>query len=164
MTANDRTIQRSDQDEGPNCSSAPETICMKSGKGSRRLHCGPHWIRSVGPLLTISVLLISLGCATTHATLSLTAPSKATAGTPFSVTVNVLYEGKPDTVINSAIQFTSSDPAAILPPAYYFTPMDVGSHTWINAFTLSTPGDQTISGQIHDASGINGSVTLAVSP
>jgi hypothetical protein len=121
-------------------------------------------MRFMAPSLMLSATLISLSCATAHAILSFSAPSEATAGTPFTVTVDVIYQGKPDTVINSAIHFTSSDPAAILPPDYYFTPADAGSHTWNNGFTLSTPGKQTISGQIHDASGINGSVTLAVSP
>ena len=103
------------------------------------------------------------GCGTTHATLDFIAPSTATAGIPFTVTINVLYQGKPDTVINSHIHFTSSDPAAILPPDYYFTPADAGSHTWTNGFTLSTSGEQTISGAIFDATGINGSATIAVS-
>jgi hypothetical protein len=104
------------------------------------------------------------GCGTSHATLDFIAPSTATAGAPFAVTVNVLSQGKPDTVINSPIHFTSSDPAAVLPPDYYFTPADAGSHTWTNGFTLSTPGKQTISGAIFDAKGINGSATLTVTP
>lgn len=107
---------------------------------------------------------IITGCGTVHATLQFIAPSAATAGIPFTVTVNVLYEGKPDTVINSHIHFTSSDFVAGLPPDYYFTPADAGSHTWPDAFTLSTPGNQTISGAIYDATGINGSATISVSP
>ena len=121
-------------------------------------------MRHMAPLVLLSATLISLGCATAHAILSFTAPPEATAGTPFTVTVDVIYQGKPDRVINSAIHFSSSDPTAILPPDYYFTSADAGSHTWSNGFTLSTPGKQTISGQIHDASGINGSVTVAVLP
>ena len=104
------------------------------------------------------------GCGTAHATLDFIVPSTVTAGAPFTVTVNVLYQGKPDTVINSHIHFTSSDPAAVLPPDYYFTSADAGSHTWTNGFTLFTPGKQTISGAIFDATGINGSATIAVSP
>jgi hypothetical protein len=104
------------------------------------------------------------GCGNAHATLDFIAPSTATAGTPFTVTVNVLYEGKPDTVINSHIHFTSSDPVAVLPPDYYFTPADAGSHTWTNGFTLSTPGNQTIYGAIFDATGINGNASISVSP
>jgi hypothetical protein len=104
------------------------------------------------------------GCGTTHANLALSAPSAAVAGVPFTVTATVTYKGKPDTVINNHIHFTSSDPAAVLPGDYYFQPADAGSHTWTNGFTLSTPGNQTISGYIVDASGINAGVTIAVSP
>ena len=103
------------------------------------------------------------GCGNAHATLDFIAPSTATAGTPFSVTVHVLYQGKPDTVINNHIHFTSSDSTAVLPPDYYFTPADAGSRTWTNGFSLSTPGTQTISGSIFDATGINGRATVAVS-
>ena len=73
-------------------------------------------------------------------------------------------QGKADSVINGVIHFTSSDPAAVLPIDYQFTRTDAGSHTWTNGFTLSTPGNQTITGQIHDASAINASATIAVSP
>jgi len=110
-----------------------------------------------------------VGCATPHATLQFTAPAKVTAGTPFTVIVTVLYQGQPDTVINSPIHFTSSDPAATLPNNYDFTASDAGSHTFTNTFVLATPGSQTISGYIFfDASmtksGINGSATITVSP
>lgn len=115
-------------------------------------------------LVAVVALTVSSCCGTAHATLNFTAPSTATAGTPFTVTVNVVYQGKPDTVINSRIHFTSSDPGAILPGDYLFTPADAGSHEWTNGFTLSTAGNQTISGEIIDASGINGSATIAVSP
>jgi hypothetical protein len=115
-------------------------------------------------LIAALAVILASGCGTTHATLEFSAPSTATSGVPFTVTVNVVYKGKPDTVINSHIHFTSSDPAAVLPVDYYFTPADAGSHTWTNGFTLSTPGNQTISGAIFDATGINGSATIAVSP
>jgi len=108
-------------------------------------------------------------CATPHATLQFTAPANVTAGTPFTVTVTVLYQGKPDTVINSPVHFTSSDPAAALPGNYYFTASDAGSHTFTNAFVLATPDSQTISGYIYfdssmTESGINGSAKITVSP
>ena len=109
-------------------------------------------------------MLLTWGCATPHATLDFIAPSATIAGTPFTVTVNVIYQGRPDTVINSRIHFTSSDPDAILPPDYYFTPADAGSHTWTNGFTLMTTGNQTISGAIVAAAGINGSATVTVTP
>jgi hypothetical protein len=112
----------------------------------------------------IGLLMAAFGCGTTHAILHFTAPPTARAGTPFTVIVSVVYQGKPDTVIDSRIHFTSSDPAAVLPPDYYFAPADAGSHSWMNGFTLVTPGDQTISATIADASGISGSATIAVSP
>jgi len=113
----------------------------------------------------ILAVLFTSGCGTAHATLNFVAPSHVVAGTAFSVTVNVVYEGKPDTVINSHIHFTSSDPAAILPGDYYFVPSDAGSHTWTNAFVLVTPGNQTISADILPGSkGINGSAEITVSP
>lgn len=108
-------------------------------------------------------LLEALGCGTPHATLDIIAPSTATAGVPFTITVTTLYRGQPDTVINSPILFTSSDPAAILPGYYTFTPADAGSHTWTNGVTLMTPGKQTISASIKNATGINGTVDVTVS-
>lgn len=117
----------------------------------------------IGVLFIAAAALISCGTPG-HATLNLTAPSTATKDTPFTVTVNALYQGKPDLAMNGVIHFTSSDPAAVLPIDYQFTVADAGSHTWANGFKLSTPGSQTISGEIHDASGINGSATISVSP
>jgi len=115
-------------------------------------------------LLSASFLMfLTFGCATTHATLGFTAPSTATSSVSFTVTVDVLYQGTADAVINSRIHFTSSDPAAVLPADYYFTPADAGSHTWTNGFVLQTPGNQTISGEIVQATGINGSATITVS-
>lgn len=114
----------------------------------------------------LGVLAVGMmvGCATPHAILQFTAPPNVTAGTPFSVTVTVLYQGKPDTVINSHIIFTSSDPSAILPGDYTFTPSDAGSHTWTSGFILMTPGSQTISGSIWGSTGINGTAKITVSP
>jgi hypothetical protein len=118
-------------------------------------------------LFTISVAissLLSFGCGTKNATLEFTAPRTATAGTAFTVTVTVMIGSERDTIINNRVHFTSSDPAAVLPGDYYFTPADAGSHTWANDFVLTTPGNQTISGQIIEATGINGSTTVAVAP
>jgi hypothetical protein len=104
------------------------------------------------------------GCGNAHAILNFTAPPTVTAGSPFTVTVTATVDGKRDTIINSFIMFTSSDPAAVLPSPYRFTASDAGSHTWTNGFTLMTPGNQTISATISDASGINGTANVTVSP
>ncbi len=115
-------------------------------------------------LTTVVAILMTFGCGNPHAILDFSAPSTATAGSPFTVTVTVTVGGTRDSVINSFITFTSSDPAAVLPGSYRFTPADAGSHTWTNGFTLMTPGNQTISASIYDASGINGTAGVTVSP
>lgn len=115
-------------------------------------------------LCLAGMALASSGCGTTHAVLNFTAPRTAIAGSPFTVTVAVTINNHPDTVINSRIHFTSSDPAAVLPQDYYFIPADAGSHTWTNGFTLATPGNQIITGEIIEATGINGSANVTVSP
>ena len=112
----------------------------------------------------MAICELSSSCANPHAILQVTAPSSATAGSPFTVTVTATINGKPDTIINSPVHFNSSDPAALLPPDYLFTRADAGSHTFTNGFTLMTPGNQTISAEIHDAIGIKGSATVAVAP
>ena len=109
-------------------------------------------------------VLMTFGCATTHATLVFTAPSTVAAGSPFTVNVTVMVGQNRDTIINSWIHFTSSDAAGSVPADYYFTAADAGSHTWTNGFTLTTPGLQSISADIIDAKGISGSANVAVSP
>jgi len=115
--------------------------------------------------LTAAIAIsVTCGCGTPHANLNFTAPSTATAGSPFTVTVTVTIGEKRDTIVNNFIHFASSDPAAVLPDDYTFTPADAGSHTWTNGFILKTPGNQTVSGSMYDASGINGTANVTVSP
>lgn len=124
-----------------------------------------RWTVRFPQALCIAMMLFGgSNCGTTHAIINFTAPQRATIGTPFSVTVRVTINGQNDTVINSRIHLTSSDPAAVLPGDYYFTPADAGTHTWPGGFILRTAGNQTISGEIIDATGINGSTTISVSP
>ena len=129
---------------------------LGSGKGQ----CG-LWLSAF--TATIASFM-TFGCGTDHAVLNITTPSTVVAGSPFSVTVTATIDGHPDTIINSAIHFASSDPSAVLPPNYWFTPADAGSHTWANGFTLKTTGDQKISATIFDAAGINGTANVSVSP
>lgn len=115
-------------------------------------------------LCIAATVLLTGNCGTRHAVLDITAPARVTAGSAFSVTVTVMIGSERDTIINNRVHFTSSDPAAMIPGDYYFTPADAGSHTWMNGFVLRTPGDQTISGEIIEATGINGSANVAVAP
>jgi hypothetical protein len=118
-------------------------------------------------LCVLSILIavwVLLGCGNPHAVLNFAAPAAATAASPFTVTVTVMIGEKRDSIVNSIITFTSSDPAAILPGQYQFTPADAGSHTWTDGFVLKTPGNQTISATMFDAKGINGTANIAVSP
>lgn len=128
---------------------------LRPGERSFGLNC---WT-----LVWALVGLMALSCGTPHATLDIAAPSIATAGTPFTVTVTAIYEGERDTVVNDIIHFTSSDSAATLPADYWLTPADAGSHTWPNGVTLRTPGTQTISATLYMATGINGTATVKVS-
>lgn len=124
-------------------------------------------VRLATTLSAVSMAFLSLftgGCATSHANLHFTAPSKTRAGIPFTVTVTVMIGSERDTIVDNRVHFASSDPTAVLPGDYYFTPTDAGSHTWTNGFVLATPGNQTISGQIIEATGISGSATVAVAP
>jgi len=107
---------------------------------------------------------MACSCANPYAVLNFSAPTMTTAGIPFTITVTATIQGQRDTIINSVIHFTSSDPNAILPLDYQFTPADAGSHTWTNGFILNSPGNQTISATMFDAKGINGTASMAVSP
>jgi hypothetical protein len=131
-----------------------------------RNQLGGPTLRAIRPwALTIATAtFLTFACGTPHAGLHFTAPSAVTAGSSFTVTVTAMIDGKQDTIIDSYISFTSSDPAAILPSRYQFTPTDAGSHTWTNGFTLMSLGNQTISASIFDAAGINGTATVTVSP
>lgn len=107
--------------------------------------------------------LATFGCGTQHATLYLSAPSTAIAGSPFTVTVTAMIGGSRDRVINSPILFTSSDSAAVLPAFYGFTANDAGSHTFTNGVTLMTPGSQSITATIKDASALTATANVIVS-
>ena len=107
--------------------------------------------------------LVTLSCATPHATLDITAPSAVTAGAPFTITVTTIYQGQQDTVTNNVLRFTSSDKAAILPHDYRFVPSDGGFRSFPNGVTLKTPGIQTITATMYMATGINGTATCKVS-
>ncbi len=82
------------------------------------------------------------------------------AGVSFTVTVTA-RAGDGSFLMGYAgtIHFSSSDPEAILPADYTFTPADHGRHTFTQGVTLQTEGDQTL---IVTGTGASGTVTVAV--
>jgi plastocyanin len=68
-------------------------------------------------------------------------PSVVSVGEPFSITVNV-YDNFLNLVtgFQGTVQFSSSDPAAVLPAPYTFVLADAGIHTFTNGFTLNNVG------------------------
>lgn len=76
--------------------------------------------------------------------LILNAPTIATAGTPFSVTVRAEdVFGNAASGYTGTVSFSSSDPAAFLPTSYTFTTNDFGSKT-LGGVILRATGTQTI--------------------
>lgn len=106
--------------------------------------------------------LATFGCGTPAANLVISAPSNVIAGSPFTVTVTAMAGGSRDRIINSAIHFTSSDRAAVLALDYQFAATDAGSHTFVKAFTLRTPGSQSITATVTTSSVINGTALVTV--
>ncbi len=106
--------------------------------------------------------LLTFGCGT-YATLHLAAPSSAVTGSAFTITVSATIGTSPDKVINSPIRFTSSDPAAVLPPLYYFIANDAGSHTFTNGVTLMTAGSQSVTATIIGSPGLTATANVTVS-
>lgn len=87
--------------------------------------------------------------------LAVNAPAGVTAGNEFDVTVTALDEyGNTDTAYAGIVHFTSSDPAATLPPD---ATLDAGTRTF--RITLATAGQQTITAS--DGT-LTGSATVSV--
>jgi hypothetical protein len=76
--------------------------------------------------------------------LALNAPTIATAGTPFGITVRAedVY-GNPASGYTGTVGFSSSDPNAFLPTPYQFTRTDFGAKT-LGGVILRAAGTQTI--------------------
>ena len=96
---------------------------------------------------------------------SVSAPTSATAGVPFNITVTALNASNSTaTGYTGTVHFTSSDSqVAGLPANYTFTAADDGVHTF-TGLTLKTAGSQTVTATDTVTSSITGSATVAVSP
>jgi hypothetical protein len=79
------------------------------------------------------------------ASLSVSAPASATAGSAFSVTVTALDSyGNTATTYTGTVHFTGGGTGAALPTDYTFTGGDTGTHTFSNAVTLTQAGSRTV--------------------
>src|SRR5439155_374190 len=102
--------------------------------------------------------------AATHYTVN--APSSATAGVPFSVTVTALDQfGNTASGYLGTVHFTKTDggTGSALPTNYTFVAADSGVHTFSNATTLVTAGNQTLTANDTRSASIHGtSNTISV--
>ena len=98
------------------------------------------------------------------ATLALTAPSSATAGAAFGVTVTAKdANGNVATGYTGTVHFTGTDGAATLPANYTFLTADNGARTFPLGATLRTAGNQIITATDTVTATITGmSATIAV--
>jgi sugar lactone lactonase YvrE len=96
--------------------------------------------------------------------LQISAPSNATAGSPFDVTVMAVdSNGNVVPGYTGTVAFSSTDPyPAVLPATYTFTATDQGAHTFSGGVTLFTAGTQTLTVQDTATSSLTGSGTVTV--
>jgi hypothetical protein len=96
--------------------------------------------------------------------LQISAPSSASSGVPFDVTVTAVDPyGNTDTNYAGTITWTSTDPdpGVVLPADYMFQPSDQGQVTVPGGVTLITLGNQTLT-VTDTVSGITGSAVVTV--
>ncbi len=95
--------------------------------------------------------------------LSMAAPTGATAGAAFSVTITALdpYDNVAPTYTGT-IRFTSSDAAAVLPANYTFTAGDSGSHTFTGVIFKSA-GSRTITASDTNTGSLTTNAAITVS-
>jgi hypothetical protein len=95
--------------------------------------------------------------------LLVSAPSAATAGAGFNVTVTAQdAAGSTTPAYLGTVRFTSSDSAAMLPASFTFVAADNGTHTFTGV-VLKTAGSQSITATDTVTSAITGSASVSVS-
>lgn len=93
--------------------------------------------------------------------LSATLPASSQAGVDVPLTVQALgANGSAASGYQGTVDFTSSDPAAVLPAPYTFTQADQGSHTF--QVTLNTRGTEMITVTDAATSSLTGSASTTV--
>jgi alpha-tubulin suppressor-like RCC1 family protein len=92
-------------------------------------------------------ILASAGAFSSQATqLRLTAASPATAGSASNLLIEAVdASGAVDTAFQATVRLSSTDPAAVLPADYAFSPSDAGAKTL--QVTFKSAGSQTVTAQ-----------------
>jgi ELWxxDGT repeat protein len=112
---------------------------------------------------THGVELWKVGAVT--AGVRLVVPPTATAGEPFTVTVQAINDfGGIDPNYRCTVHFASSDGMAALPDDYNFTADDAGSHTFIGQVTLFQAGVQALTVEDLQDAGLTDTGTILVQP
>lgn len=92
-------------------------------------------------------------------------PPQVTAGVATEISVTAHDEfGNVATGYIGTVQFSSSDPAAILPAPYAFQTSDLGTHTFTAGVTLRTAGEQNVQVVDADVPTLVATASTAVSP
>jgi hypothetical protein len=142
-------------------------ITTGTSTGTPNYSAGPgyDYVTGLGSPM-VNLVIGSLDGTSTAAldTLAVSAPSTATAGGSFSVTVTARTSGgTADSGYLGTVHFTSTDGQAVLPANYTFTASDKGSHTF--TVTLKTAATETITATDTSGSAAAGtSAAIAVSP
>ncbi|MFH1546788.1 MAG: Ig-like domain-containing protein, partial [Patescibacteria group bacterium] len=98
-----------------------------------------------GNLLRADVAADEVTTATATNQIETEFPEQVVVDTPTDITVEI--KDSEDNLVEDfagTISFASSDELAILPKNYTFTELDRGGHTFANAVTFTTAGNQTI--------------------
>jgi hypothetical protein len=107
---------------------------------------------------TVSVLLGNRNAATQVA---ITAPSTATVGKAFFITVTAATAGNQlDPLYTDTVKITSGDGSAVLPGNHTYVLTDTGTHKF--KVTLNTTGSQTVTVTDTNNNSITGTVTITV--
>jgi hypothetical protein len=91
----------------------------------------------------------------------MSAPSSATTGSPFNVTVTFKDAYGNRAIYLGTVTFTSTDPQAVLPASYTYTAADSGAHTF--SVTLKTAGTQLVTVTDPPSTTLSASASLSVS-
>jgi hypothetical protein len=95
--------------------------------------------------------------------LKVSAPTSATAGSAFDVTVTAQDPyGNTATSYTGTVHFTSSDTRAVLPADYTFTTTDAGRHTFSGGVTLITAGSRSVTATDTVTGSITGTASVTV--